>query len=102
MGTWPGARLPVLRHRPQALHDLLVQFGVGQDRQQLGRPPPHAVVTPVLAGTALAQVAGHGQPQSSGQRCRVAPTVRMRIAIVAAGISQHLSQFPAPGSPDAG
>ena len=103
MGTWRGAGLPELRYRLQVLHDLLMQFGVGQDREQLGRPARHAVVTPVLAGTALAQVAGQGQPQGSGQRYRAAPTVLLRIAIVAASIiSQHLSQFPAPGSPDAG
>ena len=102
MGTWPGAGLPELQHRLQVLHDLLVQFGVGQDRQQLGRPPPHAVVTPMLAGTALAQVAGQGQSQGSGQHDRVAPTVLMRIATVAAIISEHLSQFPAPGSLDPG
>ena len=45
---------------------------------------------------------GQGQPQGSGQHYRVAPTVLMRIAIVAARISQHLPQFPAPWSPDAG
>jgi hypothetical protein len=98
VGTW----LPELRHRLQVLHDLLVQFGVGQDRQQIGRPPRHAVVTPVLAGTALAQVAGQGQPHGGGQHRRTAPAVLSRIAVVAASVSQHLSQFPAPGRPDAG
>jgi len=102
MGTWRGSGLPELRHRLQVLPDLFVQFGVGQDRQQLWRPPRHAVVTPILAGTALAQVAGQGQPQGSGQHYRVAPTVLMRISIVAASIRQHLPQLPAPGSPDAG
>jgi hypothetical protein len=101
MGTWHGPGLPEPRRRRQVFHDLLVQLGVGQDRQQLGRPPRHAVVAPVLAGTALAQVAGQGQPQGSRQHYRVAPTVLMRIA-VAARISQHLPQFPAPGTPDAG
>jgi hypothetical protein len=91
MGTGPGAGLPELRHRLQALHDLLVEFSPGQDRQQFWRPPPHAIVAPVLAGTALAQVAGQGQPPGSGQRCRAAPTVLMRIAIVAASIGQDLS-----------
>jgi hypothetical protein len=36
-------------------------------------------------------VAGQGQPQGSGQRYRVAPAVLMRIAVVAASISQDLS-----------
>jgi hypothetical protein len=57
MGTWYRAGLPELRHRLQVLHNLLVQFGAGQDRQQLRRPPRHVVVTPALAGSALAQVA---------------------------------------------
>jgi hypothetical protein len=91
MGTRPGAGLPELRHRLQVLHDLLVEFGVGQDRQQLGRPPPHAVVAPVLAGTALAQVAGQGQPQGIWQHYRMAPTVPIRVAIFAASVSQDLS-----------
>jgi hypothetical protein len=51
---------------------------------------------------ALAQVAGHRQPHGSGQHRRVAPTVLLRIASVAARISQQLRQLPAPGSPDAG
>jgi hypothetical protein len=102
MGTGHGPGLPEPRCRRQVLHDLLAQLGVGQDRQQLGRPPRHAVVAPALAGTALAQVAGQGQPQGSRQHYRVALTALMRIAVVAARISQHLPQFPAPGSPDAG
>jgi hypothetical protein len=102
MGTWRGAGLPGLRHRLHVLHDLLMKLGVGQDREQFGCPPRHTVVTPVLAGTALAQVTGQGQPQGSGQHNRGAPTILTRIAIVAASISQHLPQFPAPGSPGAG
>jgi hypothetical protein len=78
-----------------------MNLGVGQDREQFGRPPRHTVVAPVLAGTALAQVTGQGQPQSGGQHYRGAPTILMGIAIVAASVSQRLPQFPAPGSPSA-
>jgi hypothetical protein len=102
MGTRRGAGLPGLRHRLHVLHDLLMKLGVGQDREQFGCPPRHAVVTPVLARTALAQVTGQGQPQGSGQHDRGAPTILMGIAIVAASVSQRLPQVPAPGSPGAG
>jgi hypothetical protein len=96
MGTGP----PQLRHRVDALHGVLASFGVGQDRQQPGRPPRHAIVTPVLAGTALAQVAGHGQPEGSRQHRGVQPTARLLIASAMLGISQYPPQFPAPESLD--
>jgi hypothetical protein len=76
---------------------LLVQFGVGQDRQQLRRPPRHAIVAPALAGAALAQVPGHGQPKGSRQHHDVSPTALPGIAVMLR-ISQYLPQFPAPAS----
>jgi hypothetical protein len=91
----PGPR--ELRHRAQTLRDLLVQFGAGQHRQQLRRPPAHAIVAPALAGTALAQVPGHGHPKGNGQHRGVSPAALLPIA-VPLSISQYLPQFPAPGS----
>jgi hypothetical protein len=81
----------------QALHDLIDQFGIGQDRQQLGRPPRRAVVAPALAGAALAQVPCHGQPKGSRQHHDLSPAAVLRIAVMLS-FSQYLPQFPAPGS----
>jgi hypothetical protein len=86
-----------LRRRVQVLHDLLVQFGAGQDRQQPRRPPRRVIVTPALAGAALAQVPCHGQPKGSRQHHDVSPAALLRIAVMLS-ISQYLPQFPAPGS----
>lgn len=86
-----------LRRRAQALRDLFVQFGAGQHRQQLRRPPDHAVVTPALAGTAPAQVPGHGHPKGSRQHRGVPPAALLPVAVTLS-ISQYLPQFPAPGS----
>jgi hypothetical protein len=96
MGTGCVAGPRELRNGVQVLHDLLVQFGVGQDRQQLRRPPRHAVVAPALAGAALAQVPCHGQPKGSRQHHDVSRAC-LRIAVMPT-ISQYLAQFPAPGS----
>jgi hypothetical protein len=81
----------------RVLHDLLGQFGVGQDGQQLGCPPRHEIVTPVAAGSALAYVACHGQPQGSRQHHAVTPNALMRTAVELS--SEYLPEFPAPGSP---
>jgi hypothetical protein len=86
-----------LRQMARVLHDLLGQFGVGQDGQQIGRPPRHEIVTPVAAGFALAYVACHGQPQGSRQHHAVTPNALIRIA-VALSSSEYLPEFPAPGS----
>ena len=91
----PGPR--ELRQRAQALHDLLVQFGAGQHRQQLRPPPARAVVTPALAGTALAQVPGHGHPKGNRQY-RSGSTAALLPVAVPLSFSQYLPQFPAPGS----
>jgi hypothetical protein len=85
------------QHRAQALHELLVQFGAGQDRQQLRRPPRHAIVAPALAGAALAQVPCHGQPKGSGQHHDASPAALLQIAVMLS-VRQYLPQFPAPGS----
>jgi len=89
-----GVGLRGLRRRVQDLHDLVVQFGAGQDRQQLRCPPRHAVVTPVLAGAAQAHVACHGQPQGSRQHHRVTPNALLRVAVTRS-VSQYLPQFTA-------
>jgi hypothetical protein len=81
----------------QVLHDLLGQFSAGQDRQQLRRPPRHAVVAPALTGAALAQVPCHGQPKGGRQHHDVPPAAFLQVA-VALAISQYPPQFPAPGS----
>jgi hypothetical protein len=99
-GTGGPDRLPALRQRLQVLHDLLEYFDVGQDRQQLGRPPRHAVVTPVLAGAALVQMAGQGQPGGCRQHDGVPPAVLLLIAVTVS-VSQQVPQFPAPGGPAA-
>jgi hypothetical protein len=85
-----------LRHRVQVLRDLLAQFGAGQNRQQLRTPHRRAIVTPALAGAALAQVPGHGQPKGSGQHHDVTPSPLL-LVVVLLSISQYLPQFPAPG-----
>lgn len=97
MSAVRGAGPRDLRHRVRALHDLLVQFGVGQDRQQLRCPPRHAIVAPALAGAALAQVPCYGQPKGSRQHHDAWPAALPRIAVMPS-VSQYLSQFPAPGS----
>jgi hypothetical protein len=76
------ARPRELRHRVQVLHDLLAQFGAGQNRQQLRTPQRRAIVPPAQAGAALAQVPGHGQPEGSGQHHDVSPTPLLRIAVL--------------------
>jgi hypothetical protein len=81
----------------RVLHHLLGQFGAGQDGQQPGRPPRHEIGTPVAAGSALACVACHGQPQGSRQHHAVTPNALMRTA-VALSSSEYLPEFPAPGS----
>ena len=105
MGTRRVGGPRELRHGVQALRDWLARFGallarfdVGEDRQQQRRPPCHAIVAPALAGAALAQMPGHGQPNGSGQHHGVSPSARLRIADSVPSISQHLAQFPAPGS----
>jgi hypothetical protein len=95
LGRTPGPR--EFRHRAQGLHDLLVQFGAGQHRQQLRRPPARAIVPPVLAGTALAQVPCHGHPKGGRQHRDVSPAALLPTAVTLS-ISQYLPQFPAPGS----
>jgi hypothetical protein len=82
MGTGCGAGLPELRRRLRVLHDLLGRFVPGQDRQQLRRPPCHAIVSPALAGSALAQVAGKGQPHGSRQHHEVTPAALVPVAVV--------------------
>lgn len=96
MGAAGGAEPVEPRRQVQAFHDLLVQFGAGQDRQDLRRPPGQVIVTPGLAGGALAQVPYHGQPKGSGQHHDLPPGAVGRIA-VAAGLGQQLPQFPAAG-----
>jgi hypothetical protein len=96
MGTGCGAGPRELRHEAQVFHDLLAQFGAGQDRQQLRLPPRHAVVTLLLAGDALTQVACHGQPKGSGQHRAGSPPALSRIAVMRS-VGQYLPQFPAPG-----
>jgi hypothetical protein len=81
----------------RVLHDLLGQFGVGQDGQHLGRPPCHEIVTPAAAGFALAYVACHGQPQGSSQHHAVTLNALMRTD-VALSSGKYLPEFPAPGS----
>jgi len=93
-GTGRGAGRPGLRHRLRVRRDLLVPFGLGQDRQQLRRPPCHAIVTSALADCALAQVAGKGQPHGSRQHYKVTPAELVRTAVVL-GLSQYLPQLPA-------
>ena len=94
MGAGCGAE-PVEPRRPvRALHDLLVQLGAGQDRQDLGRPPGQVIVTPGLAGAALAQVPYHGQPKGSGQHRDLRRGAVGRIA-VAVSVGQQLPQVPA-------
>jgi hypothetical protein len=80
----------------RVLHDLLGQFGLGQNGQQLGCPSCHEIVTPVAAGFALAYVACHGQPQGSRQHHAVTRNALMRTAVVLS--SAYLPEFPAPGS----
>jgi hypothetical protein len=82
----------------RVLHDLLGQFGVGQDGQQLRRPPRHEIVTPVAAGFTLAYVACHGQPQGCRQHHAVTPNALMRTGVALSGSSKYLPEFPAPGS----
>jgi hypothetical protein len=94
LGRFPGPR--EFRHRAQVLRDLLVQFGAGQYRQQLRRPLARAVVTPALAGAALAQVPCHGHPKGNRQHRGVPPPL-LPVG-VPLSISQYLPQFPAPGS----
>jgi hypothetical protein len=94
LGRIPGP--PEFRQDAQGLHDLLVQFAPGQHRQQLCRPPARAVVTPALAGAALAQVPCHGHPKGNRQH-RGVPPAFLPIG-VPLSISQYLPQFPAPGS----
>ncbi|HEX6519167.1 MAG TPA: hypothetical protein VF070_04020 [Streptosporangiaceae bacterium] len=79
------------------LHDSLGQFGLGQDGQQLGRPPCRENLTPVAARFALAYVASHGQPQGSRQHHAVTPNALMRGG-ASLSSSEYLPQFPAPGS----
>jgi len=79
----------------RVLHDLPGQLGAGQDGQQPGRPPRHEIVTPVAAGSALAYVARHGQPQGSRQHHAVTPDALMHTAV--ALTSEYLPEFPAPG-----
>jgi hypothetical protein len=86
-----------LRQMARVLHDLLGQFGLGQDGQQLGCPLCHEIVTPGAAGFALAYVACHGQPQGSRQHHTVTRNALTRTA-VALSISAYLPEFPAPGS----
>jgi hypothetical protein len=86
-----------LRLRVQVLHDLLVQFGAGQDRQQLRRPLRRAIVRPAMADGALAQMTCHGQPQGRRQHQEVSATALLRIAVTLS-ISQYLPQLTAPGS----
>jgi len=81
----------------RVLHDLLSQFGVGQDGQQFGRPPCHEVVTAHAAGFALAYVACHGQPQLGRQHHVVTPSAPIHTA-VAVSSSDYLPEFPAPGN----
>jgi hypothetical protein len=90
-----GTREP--RRRAQVLHDLLVQFGAGQDRQQPRRPQRRAIVAPAPAGAALAEVPCHAQPEGSRQHHHVPPTAVARIALMLS-VSQYLPQFPAPRS----
>jgi hypothetical protein len=105
-GTRPGGGatdmcatggLPGLWQMARVLHDLLGQFGAGQDGQQLGRPSCRQIVTPVAAGFAVAYVACHGQPQGSRQYHVVTPNALMRAA-VALSSSEYLPESPAPGS----
>lgn len=86
-----------LQQRVQVLHDLLVQFDPGQNRQQLRTPRRGAFAPPALAGTALAQVPRHGQPEGGRQHHDGPANPLVRIA-VRLGVSQYLPQFPAPGS----
>lgn len=86
-----------LRQMARVLHDLLGQFGLGQDGQQLGCPSRHEIVTAVPAGSALAYVACQGQPQWSRQHHAVAPNALISTAIALSG-SDYLPEFPAPGS----
>jgi hypothetical protein len=81
----------------RVLHDLLGQLGVGQDGQQLRRPPRHEIVAPVAAGFALAYVAGHGQSQG-GRQHHVVTSNALRRTAVALSSSEYLPEFPAPGS----
>jgi hypothetical protein len=99
-GAAAGRRTAVgsraLRHRSQILDDLLVQFGARQDRQKLPRPPRHAIVAPVVAGVAVADVGRHGQPQVSGQHDAVPPGNLVHAAVTAS-VREYLPQLPAPG-----
>lgn len=97
MSTGCGVGPPELRHNAQVFHDLLTQFGAGQDWQQFWRPPRHGVVALPLTGAALAEVACDGHPKGSGQYYDVPPPVLSRIAVLK-GVGNYLSQFPAPGS----
>lgn len=83
MGAGYGTEPAEPRRQVQALHDLLVQFGAGQDRQDLRCPPGQVIVTPGLAGAALAQVPCHGQPKGSGQHHDLPPGAVGRIAVAA-------------------
>jgi hypothetical protein len=86
-----------LRHRSQVLDDLLVQFDARQDRQKLRRPPRHVILTPLVAGGALADVGRHGQPQVTRQYQAVALDNLVQAAVTAS-VGQYLRQLPAPGS----
>lgn len=75
---------------------MVVQFCAGQDRQQLWCPPRHEIVAPRLAGAAQAHVAGHDQPQGSGQHQPVTANALRRNGVTHT-VSHNLPQFLAPG-----